>query len=298
MSRTNCYLCGSGEHFQRDGSVRDAPEVAILECSSCGLVFLESSRFSDPTLYEKSEMHQDEANIQDWLRQSEVDDERRFGFLSRAVVNKKLLDFGCGAGGFLQKSKLRAKYVAGIELDQNAVKYGRSQGLEIFSSLDDLNDHIFDVITAFHVIEHLFDPIAVLNKLMERLAEGGSLFVEVPNSDDALLSLYHCKPFTHFTYWSPHLYLFNRKTLSLLFKKARCHIEFIKNIQRYPLSNHLYWLSHGKPGGHQKWGSFMDSTDLNDAYEAQLASLGITDTLIVKITKQTQSNIKQQSENQ
>lgn len=62
-------------------------------------------------------------------------------------------------------------------------------------------------------------------------------------------------------------------------------MEFIKHIQRYPLSNHLYWLSQGKPGGHVKWGEFLDSKTLSNAYEAQLASLGATDTLIAIFSK-------------
>jgi len=54
--------------------------------------------------------------------------------------------------------------------------------------------------------------------------------------------------------------------LKLLIEKANLKAIYIKQIQRYPLSNHLYWLSCGKPGGHQKWG-FLDSYELHAAYE-------------------------------
>ena len=75
--------------------------------------------------------------------------------------------------------------------------------------------------------------------------------------------------------------------LKLLFNKLQvdCQIEFIKYIQRYPLSNHLYWLSNDKPGGHKQWGNFIDSPELTKAYESQLSSIGATDTVIAQLIK-------------
>ena len=52
----------------------------------------------------------------------------------------------------------------------------------------------------------------------------------------------------------------------------------ITQLQRYPLCNHLYWLSQGKPGGHMRWAN-LDEKELNDAYEKKLVSMGIADTL-------------------
>jgi hypothetical protein len=109
--------------------------------------------------------------------------------------------------------------------------------------------------------------------------------IEVPSSADALLTLYENIPFSEFTYWTCHLYLFNASNLPLLAKSSGLSVEYVKHIQRYPLSNHLYWLAKGKPGGHQIW-SFLDSEDLFRAYETQLAAIGKTDTLIVGLTPQ------------
>lgn len=50
-----------------------------------------------------------------------------------------------------------------------------------------------------------------------------------------------------------NLFLYNTETLAALMKKAGYKINYIKQYQRYPLSNHLYWLSKGRPGGYQKW---------------------------------------------
>lgn len=54
---------------------------------------------------------------------------------------------------------------------------------------------------------------------------------------------------------------------------------FIEQIQRYPLANHLYWLTHGKPGGHVNWKALTDE-NLDKAYGNKLARLGIADTIM------------------
>ena len=115
-------------------------------------------------------------------------------------------------------------------------------------------------------------------------ALGYAKIIEVPSASDILLYLYDCLPFQKFTYWSQHLYLFNTSTLETLVRQSGLKIDYIKQIQRYPLSNHLYWLSKGLPGGHKLW-SFLDNESLTQAYEASLASIGGCDTLIACIRK-------------
>jgi len=67
-----------------------------------------------------------------------------------------------------------------------------------------------------------------------------------------------------------------------MIKKAGLKLNWIKHVQRYPLSNHLHWLSKGKPGGHKQW-AFLNDQQLNQYYEQQLAALGVTDTLLVSV---------------
>jgi len=80
------------------------------------------------------------------------------------------------------------------------------------------------------------------------------------------------------------MYLFNAKTFSALVKQAGLKVNWIKHVQRYPLSNHLYWLANGKPGGHNIWG-FLNNQRLDAEYEGQLAAIGKTDTIIAGISK-------------
>lgn len=282
--QTKCYLCESIKHCTRPGKVRDDESLQIIECQGCELVFLSRSEIPEG-FYEQSCMHSyGPQPEQAWLRDTDRDDERRFRYLSEAITNRDLLDFGCGVGGFVMKARSKANRVMGIELEARLQPHFKNNRLEVYQYLDDLPyGQRFDYITAFHVVEHLEDPARMLRQLATRLRDKGKIIIEVPSSADALLTLYENVPFSNFTYWSCHLYLFNASNLVLLAKKAGLNVDYVSHIQRYPLSNHLYWIAKGKPGGHQVW-SFIDSEELSRQYEARLASLGRTDTLIASLS--------------
>ncbi len=276
-----CYLCNSSEFSKRKGTVRDTPHLEILECNGCGLVTLSTADHIIPGFYENSGMHGTEPFPMDlWLKETEWDDQRRFEMVKTLLPNKRVLDFGCGAAGFLNKVKTLASDVIGVELESRVKNYWNSQ-IEIVPSIDGLEKK-YDLITAFHVIEHLQDPRSILKKLGSLLSSSGRLVIEVPSAEDALLTLYDCDPFQRFTYWSQHLFLYNSNTLETLAKQAELRVVAIQHYQRYPLSNHLFWLSKGKPAGHQIW-SFLDNPELTKAYSNTLASIGKTDTLIAHL---------------
>jgi len=283
MSR-KCYLCNTQKFTQVEGKVRDLPDMPILKCKECGLVFLENFNHIDEGFYEESKMRSDK-DISDWdvyIQESLVDDLRRAEWIKEKVLNKSVLDFGCGAGGFLSKIKDCVKRCSGVEKDRSLQRIIKNKfNVYVYPDIEDVNEK-FEVITLFHVLEHFKDPEGLLVRLSKLLENDGHIIVEVPNSNDALLSLYKSKAFSEFTYWGCHLYLFNDENLKKLVEKAGLSIDYVQQIQRYPLSNHLYWLAEGKPGGHKKWDS-LDSEELNKLYERSLGNLGICDTIMASI---------------
>ena len=278
-----CYLCGSDRFKFRDGEVRDKKELKVLECLDCSLVYLSDFSHLKDGFYEESNMHSD-FDLKRWINETDTDDKRRYNFTKNLITNRDILDFGSGNGGYLKYAKTRAKSVSAIELEKAIEPYYKEQNIKLYRSVE-LIDKDFDLITMFHVLEHLSDPKEMLIRLAKSLRDGAKIIVEVPNSEDALLTLYESEPFSKFTYWSCHLFLFNARTLQDLVHQSGLKVEFIKHIQRYPLSNHLYWLSKNKAGGHQLWGEFLDSDALSVAYENSLAAMGKTDTLIAQISK-------------
>ena len=283
----SCYLCKSNKYSKRPGTVRDNPNIDILECSDCGLVYLSSLKHIQDGHYEESGMHEDKVpDIKKWLQETEFDDKRRYEFIKEKITNKTVLDFGCGVGGFLDFAKKSAISVAGIELEKALQPSFKQRNLDVFEDLSKAQERNkkYDIITAFHVVEHLQNPKKILKELSQLLTEGGEMILEVPNSDDALLTLYENNAFQNFTYWSQHLFLFNAKTMAELISQSGLKLNWIKHVQRYSLSNHLYWLAKGKPAGHKKW-SFLNNNQLDQEYGHQLAAIGKTDTIIVGISK-------------
>lgn len=282
MSQKRCYLCNAAEFEQIEGKVRDLPDMEILRCCECGLVFLENFDHIDDEFYEDSKMREsrDVSALDAYLKECRGDDLCRTRWLKPQMINKSVLDFGCGGGGFLAEIKNHVKKCVGVEKDKGLKKIIEEKlDITVYSDIDKIEDR-FDLITLFHVLEHFKDPKDILVRLSRLLNKGGRIIVEVPNAHDALLSLYGCKEFSEFTYWSCHLYLFNNSCLERLIKDSGLVIDYLKQIQRYPLSNHLYWLAKGKPGGHKVW-NFMDSDELNIAYRDKLSEFSACDTIVV-----------------
>jgi 2-polyprenyl-3-methyl-5-hydroxy-6-metoxy-1,4-benzoquinol methylase len=210
-----CYVCDGSDFRIRKGTVRDDASLRILECEQWGLVTLSSLEHIRAGHYEESGMHGDaRPSIASWLRATEQDDQRRFEMLQAALVNRTVLDFGCGAG-VPRKAQAVAAEIAGVEPERR-IREHWGDALALRASLKEVGDATYDVITAFHVFEHLADPRAMLTALGARLADRGRLVIEVPSSEDALLTLYDNEAFQRFTYWSQHLFLFNAQTLRRL----------------------------------------------------------------------------------
>lgn len=96
----------------------------------------------------------------------------------------KLLDFGCGNGGFLLRSQEMGITSQGCDPDPKSSEVGQSLGLNIQKGSDIENlfpSAHFDVITLNHVIEHSTDIPATLNQLHSAMKEGGMLWLALPN---------------------------------------------------------------------------------------------------------------------
>ena len=176
-----------------------------------------------------------------------------------------------------------------MELGYDELNYMKSMGIKCYSVIEE-HHRKWDYITLFHVFEHLNEPLAWLKRLYYNLEDDGRLIIEVPNGNDALLSLYDSKSFADFTFWSAHLFLYTIESFEYLINMGGLfQIERKEQIQRYPLANHLYWLSKGKPGGQNIW-SFLDDDDINCIYKKLLEKNNYCDTLLFILKKRSCSS--------
>ncbi|MCY2686532.1 class I SAM-dependent methyltransferase [Salinimicrobium sp. TH3] len=99
----------------------------------------------------------------------------------------KILDIGAGTGDFLRAAKNRNWEVFGVEPNPDARKLASEKGVELEKTTSSFFDHSFDVITMWHVLEHVPDLEEQIKELDRLLKPNGLLVIAVPNfkSDDA-----------------------------------------------------------------------------------------------------------------
>ncbi len=274
--KKKCYLCSSEKLEIIKRGTRTNSNVNILKCACCGLEQLDSFDHMQNEYYETSTMT--------YPLKCVLDDDRRVDELKEVLLDKDVIEFGSGLGGFCHRIQKYVNKIVGVDLDPQSKKFYDEHNIPFFQSLDNLEDNSFDFIVSFHVLEHIPDPIEQLKVLQKKIKSGGSIYIEVPNSNDALLSIYDSKEFKRFNANPEHLYTFNSENLKTIGIRSGLRVEYVKQIQRYPLANHMVWLQDSKPLGQIKY-DFLNNQDLNDAYASALSKVGSCDTLFAKFIK-------------
>ena len=111
------------------------------------------------------------SDIQKWMKETKIDDERRYNFLKTRLLNKNVIDFGCGTGGFIKLSQNFTNKIIGIEPEKALIEHFKQNNLEVYEDhfAKEVKEIKYDLITAFHVIEHLQNPSKIIIELAELL---------------------------------------------------------------------------------------------------------------------------------
>ncbi len=253
-----CNLCTTREFELVKSELRDdKTRYKVYRCLSCGHVQLlpKPGEDEDREFYNK--------NLQDRSRAKEIDyekmrlnnlyDSNRHVKLVREVakdVNCRILDIGCGYGFFLNElHKEGYRNITGTELSTErrelALAHSPAAIIPFDVNKPDRDPGTFDLVTLFHVLEHMADPIGFLRNIRTLLAPGGIFVCEVPNVNELLLDA--CKEYNDFYWIRAHLNYFNAATLLDCMQKAGFDKVQIRFEQRYGLVNLCNWLTTGKP---------------------------------------------------
>jgi SAM-dependent methyltransferase len=146
----------------------------------------------------------------------------------RGIAPGRLLDVGCGKGWFLAAARDAGWKVVGVEFaPTSAATAHLTHGVDVVPG-DFLKvplDGEFDVITMWHVLEHLSDPVAAMARAAELLRPGGRLLVSVPNID-SLQARLGGELWFHLDL-PRHLFHFGPRSLSALAERAGLRVARI-----------------------------------------------------------------------
>jgi 2-polyprenyl-3-methyl-5-hydroxy-6-metoxy-1,4-benzoquinol methylase len=162
---------------------------------------------------------------------------RKRQLIDRLGRNKKMLDIGCGTGHFISICQRHGWQVTGVEPNIIA----RRQAVEntngkIHETISQVNDSPYDVITLWHVLEHLPNLKEVITQLKSLLTKNGVLIIAVPNHEAYESTIFK-------EYWAAydvprHLYHFNRQALYYLTEK-----NGLKIVKTYPMWLDSFYIS-------------------------------------------------------
>lgn len=196
---SSCPVCGDS-HFDPFLTCKDytvsKTDFAVVRCTDCGFKFTNPvPDLSDLGNYYKSEDYVSHSSSKKGLinflynivRKRTL--RQKVKLVQRLSKGTKLLDVGCGTGHFLMAAKAAGFDVLGIEPDEDARRFANEKNnvkalnRDSFLTLSDQ----FDVISLWHVLEHLPDLNADIDRLSALLKPDGKLLIAVPNpeSNDA-----------------------------------------------------------------------------------------------------------------
>lgn len=258
-----CILCGKteiGNLISQKIRDDDTGRYKIFSCSSCGHVQM----FPIPLSEEEKKFYNNDQQTRNVMKNVDFsllkeicssDTDRRVKWIRSilpATTNTKTLDIGCGYG-FLVDALDNCGYDSyGMDISKQRLSYANEESLGNFinTNIDDKEIKIkfggtFDLVSAFHVLEHIRDPAYFINNCMDFIKPKGYLLIEVPNLNDE--SIKHIEPYKAFYWQRAHLSYFDSQHLKIALDKSGFKNYKISGIQRYSIENLFSWIYSGKP---------------------------------------------------
>jgi 2-polyprenyl-3-methyl-5-hydroxy-6-metoxy-1,4-benzoquinol methylase len=210
-----CCLCQSGSlsGFVRPDAKSSEP-IALGECMKCGHVQQVNMPSPEELATYYSHHYRSDYKAVHVPKKKHVHRAGRVALERLQMLQKfqegrrSLLDVGAGGGEFVYLASRLGWDATGIEPNLGYSEFARNEyGVEVATgSLDDEAHRRVDVVTMFHVLEHMPDPQASVQRVYERLTPQGLFFVEVPN-------LIQKDSSPHNIFFKAHVQYFNKDTL-------------------------------------------------------------------------------------
>lgn len=142
---------------------------------------------------------------------------RKLNLISQYASRGKLLDIGAGTGDFLKSAQESGWEVRGLEPSETARQNAQNKGIKLSATIDNLDGEDFEVISMWHVLEHVPDTQKQIQWIFDHLTENGIAVIAVPNFKSYDANYYK-------EFWAAwdvprHLHHFSSKSIKYLFEK-------------------------------------------------------------------------------
>lgn len=240
-TQDECLACGSLQTRR----LRVADTV-LIRCDSCG----SAATHSSSTDADEQEKYQREYSLTKYAHSLEIEARRisrtteQWGLLAalRRMFPKaeSIVDVGCDRGGFLDEARRLGYRVQGVEPSLAAGEYARLTGLPVASSLQEI-DQRFDVLTLWHVLEHIPAPMPFLQECRRVLAPEGGIAIRVPAATS-----FWARVLKHRWVWFQprfHALHFSPKGLTLLLERNGFVVDSCVVQRPNTLKTTLHWFA-------------------------------------------------------
>ena len=225
--KVNCPICKSNKTKKVDKyygyTFPFNRRSSLFKCNSCEMVFMSPA----PNNFELEQFYKsywyNENPVQDYNKiQHQIQFKSRLDYLlvnNIKLEKKTILDFGAGHCLFfdmLIKNNIKNVDYNAVEADEELIRLMGKNGIRIKNNINEYGMKKFDMIILFHILEHLLNPIDLINELSNYLNQGGYIFIEIPNQDNV---------------WKknlePHVLFFNISSLTKLLELSGFQIIVI-----------------------------------------------------------------------
>ena len=248
---TTCRICGEGGTKKVLEIGHEGRAYTVVRCRRCGTI-------------QTVEFHAPVSPDYVGLTESDIDDERLWcqgahkvpafrrwsaharSLLARPLEGCRLLDAGCGTGGFLSFAQSLGLSVYGYDASRAQAEFAA----RTFASVRLANDPIgylealgerdlrFDIVTLWDVLEHVRQPFELLLQLRGVLRPGGLIFVSVPNASAMRWKavVHRLRGLPKGFGWVPweHVFYYSPASLALLHRNAGFVVERAGAVACYP----------------------------------------------------------------
>jgi len=278
---SKCPLCKSAL-FLNDTQIEDYSvsheKFQLSKCSNCELKFTNPRPTQNDIgpYYDFPEYYSHENKISN-LTQAIYSYVRKYAVNSKVELfntlkpaKGNLLDYGCGTGELVAKAKSEGWNVEGIEPNEKARKYASDKAQITIKKEFEGTEQKYDVISLFHVLEHIHELRKTVKKLVTNLESGGYILIAVPNPESFDAKKYG----SHWAGWDVprHLYHFNGKSMKIFANEFGLELEKV-----LPMKFDSYYVSllsegYQNPKQHilfRYWKSFISGRKSNSIAATQ-----------------------------